>query len=596
MTPTLEFPGSAGAERTNVQRQARTDGSSWKRRSIWWLLAPLVLFLPLPLMPHALFFGNRDSLFYANVLAMTSDALRSGSFHTQWFADANASMGSPVMMFYAPLGYVATALFEWPLDFLHLSLDAKYLLGIYLSQVLSGFTAFLWLKRRFSPRTAFIGSLHYVLLPYKFIYIYGHMNLAQLWALVFLPLWMLGAEELIAGRRMRGAALFALAGGATYYSHPLTVIAFGAVPAVYALWFGKRRFSHWAWLTAACALMGGVSLALAWPQHHNLSWISPEGFLAGKLAWRQNLHHVDLLLCAWYGFIAGLVALAAKRCRGIVESGLSGPAYFFAGVIGIVAFLNLHLSEFIWERISLLQYLQFPAARLHSVALIAVIFLICIWLDHYPQMLAVSRRVYKPVTIAVMMALALAGTGARLVQFYDGKQFKAFDIAGVREARIISPPEYRTRWGCVKGSHALELYQTHAVPARLVADGGLPVSVQEWNPPDRIAFTAAVQPAQTGVTVRQCYIPAWQAYDSGKPVPLSAGVPDGLIHLSLSPGTHKIEIRLAETADMRMARRGSMAATGFCLALFIFALSVGESEERDRADRVRPMCCSGPSA
>jgi hypothetical protein len=323
--------------------------------------------------------------------------------------------------------------------------------------------------------------------------------------------------------------------------------------------------------------MAGVSLALAWPQHHNLSWISPEGFLAGKLAWHENLYHVDVLLCAWYGFIAGLVAVAAKRCRSIIESGLSGPALFFATVIGIVAFLNLHLSEFIWERISVLQYLQFPAARLHSVALIAVTFLICVWLDHYPHMLAVSRRVYKPVTIAVMIALSLAATGARLLQFYDGRQFKAFDIAGVREARIISPPEYRTRWGCVKGSHALDLYLTHSVPSPVAADRGLAVSLREWNPPERIAFSTDVQSAQAGMTVRQCYIPAWQAFDSGKPVPLSAAGPNGLIHLSLSPGHHNLEIRLAETADMRIVRRTSVGALGICLVLFACAMSLGDT-------------------
>ena len=579
MTPALEFPLSLAAHLTKLRRPARTADSAWKGRALWWLLAPLILFLPLPFIPHALFFGNRDSLFYANVLAMTCDALRSGRLHTQWFADANASMGSPVMMFYAPFGYVATALFEWPLDFLHLSLDAKYLLGIYLSQVLSGFTAFLWLKQRFSLRTAFVGSLHYVLLPYKFIYIYAHMNLAQLWALVFLPLWMLGAEELIAGRRMRGAALFALAGAATYYSHPLTVIAFGAVPIAYTLWFGRGRFVHWAWLTLACVLMAGISLALAWPQHHNLSWISPEGFLAGKLSWRENLYHVDLLLCSWYGFIAGLVAVAAKRCRSIVENRLSGPALFFAAVIGVVAFLNLHLSEFIWERVSVLQYLQFPAARLHSVALIGVTFLICIWLDHYSQMLTVSRRVYKPVTIAAMIAVSLAATGARLRQFYDGKQFKAFDIAAVREARIISPPEYRTRWGCVKGGHALDLYKTRSVPPPLAADGGSSVSLEEWNPPGRIAFTADVQLAQAGVTIRQCYIPAWEAFDSGKPVSLSAAAPDGLIRLIVPSGHHNIEIRLADTADTRIAQRTSEAALGICLVLFVCAVSMGEKNE-----------------
>jgi hypothetical protein len=174
------------------------------KRWLCWLLAPLALFLPLFFLSRVMFLGNRDALFYGNVLALTSDALRGGHFFTRWFADANASMGSAVMMCYPPLAYIATALFELPLAGLHLNPDTRFILGIYASQVLCGVTAFAWLKRDFRIRTAFIGSLLCVLLPYKFVYIYMHFNLAQLWALAFLPLWMLGAEKLAAGDGARG--------------------------------------------------------------------------------------------------------------------------------------------------------------------------------------------------------------------------------------------------------------------------------------------------------------------------------------------------------------------------------------------------------
>ena len=178
----------------------------WVCRWLCWLLAPLLLLLPLFVLPKGLFLGNRDALFYNNVLALTSDALHSGHIYTRWFADANASMGSPVMMFYAPLAYMATALMELPLMGLHMDLGTSFVLGIYASQVLCGVTAFTWLKRNFSIRTALIGSLLYMLLPYKFIYIYAQINLAQLWALAFLPIWMLGAEKLVAGNGARAAS------------------------------------------------------------------------------------------------------------------------------------------------------------------------------------------------------------------------------------------------------------------------------------------------------------------------------------------------------------------------------------------------------
>ena len=541
------------------------------KHGLGWLLAPLALFLPLFFLPRVMFLGNLDALFYGNVLALTSDAMRAGEFFTRWFADANASMGSTVMMFYAPLAYIFTAGIELPFAGLHLDLGTRFALGIYASQVVCGVTAFTWLRRRFSGRAAFIGSLLYVLLPYKFIYIYAHFNLAQLWALAFLPVWMLTAEKLAAGDGARAAAIFALAGAATYYCHPLTVIAFGAVPICYALWFGRRRRAVWLWLALACGLMAGLCLMLAWPQRQYTGWIHAEDFLSGKFDWHRNLYHIDVLLCAYYGLIAALVGLAAKRCQAIRVSGRAGPSLFWALVIAAVAFMNMPFSAFVWERVPLLKYLQFPAARLHCAALMAVVFLICVWLEHYKEMLPISPRVYRPATLAALIAVFGIVTGARISHIYGtANALSQPYIDAVRAAHIIVPAEYKTRWGCVDAARALDLYRAHATPAPVTAGEGAAVILREWHPPQRILFTADVKAAQAGITVRQCYVPAWQAFDSGKPVALAAAGPDGVIRMTLPRGPHRVEIRFAETRSLAYARRASAASLVLCLLLLFF--------------------------
>jgi hypothetical protein len=539
------------------------------QRWLCWFLAPLALLLPMLVVPRVKFLGNLDALFYGNVLALTSDALRSGHFYTRWFADANASMGSPVMIFYAPLAYIATSLLEFPLAGLHLNLETRFVLGIYASQVLCGVTAFGWLKRHFPARTALIGSLLYVLLPYKFIYIYVHFNLAQLWALAFLPLWMLGAEKLVAGDGARAAAIFALGGAATYYCHPLTVIAFGALPVCYTLWFARRRVGVWAWLALACGLMVGLCLMLALPQRQYLSWINEDGFLTGKFGWRENLYHVDILLCGYYGITAALLGLAAIRCRGIRDSRRAGFTLFWVSIMAAVFFMNLHLSAFIWERVSILKYLQFPAARLHAAALMGIVFLICVWLEHYKEMLPISPRVYQTRTLAALIILFGIGTGVRVAQFYITHVVAQPDIDGIRAAHIISPPEYKTHWGCVNAGHALNLYDAHAVPASVTPGEGAGVILREWRPPQRIAFTADVKTAQAAITVRQCYVPAWQAFDSGNLVALAAAGPDGLIQIKLLQGLHTVELRFADTPSMNHARLASAASLALCLLLFL---------------------------
>ena len=579
MTPTLEPPVSFDAPadvQTNPAPGALpAKDSSRLRRWLGWFLAPLALLLPLLFLSRVLFFGNRDALFYNNVLALTSDKLHAGGLYAHWFADANAGLGSPVMMFYAPLAYIATALLGLPLAGLHPGPETMFVLGIYASQVLCGVTGFTWLKRRFSIRTAFIGSLLYVLLPYKFIYIYGHVNLAQLWALAFLPLWMLGAEKLVAENLTtadgaRASAIFALAGAATYYSHPLTVIAFGIVPVCYTLWFARRRPATWGWLALACGLMAGLCLMLAWPQRQDLGWIHAEGFLTGKFDWRGNLYHIDFILCSYYGLIAALVGLAVKRSRAIRDSGLAGPSLFWVSILAAVAFMNVPFSAFLWEHVAILKYLQFPAARLHCAALMAVVFLICVWLEHYKEMLAISPRVYRPSTLAALIALFGIATGARVVGFYAKQIVPPSYIDAVRAARVILPEEYVTHWGCVDAGHVLDLYRAHSVPAPVTAAEGASVILQDWHPPQRVTFTAEVKAAEAGITVRQCYVPAWQAFDSGKPVPLTAGLPDGLLQLKLPQGMHNVEIRFAETRSTVYARWASAASLALCLLLLVF--------------------------
>jgi hypothetical protein len=537
-------------------------------RCLGWLLAPMLLFLPLLVLPRVMVFGNWDALFYGNVLALTSDALRHGEIYTRWFSGANAAMGSTVMMFYAPLAYISTALIEFPLAGLDPDLGTRFALGIYASQVLCGVTAFTWLKRHFPARTAFMGSLLYVLLPYKFIYIYEHLNLAQLWALAFLPLWMLAAEKLAAGGGARAAALYALAGAATYYCHPLTVIAFGAVPACYALWFARRRAAAFGWLALACGILTGLCLMLASTQWQDLGWIHAEGFLSGKFDWRGNLYHVDVLLCAYYGFIAALVAWAAVRCPAIGDCGRARPSLFWAAVVAAVAFMSLPISAFLWERVPILKYLQFPAGRLHSAALMAVVFLICVWLEHHREMRQVSRRVYRRAMLAALIAVFAVATGANIAEVYGAATSLTQPyIDAARAAHIIFPTEYKTRWGCVDPGRALALYRANRVPAPVTAEEGAAAILREWHPPRRIVFTADVKAAQAGITVRQCYVPVWQAFDAGQSVPLDAIGPDGLIHMTLPRGPHTVELRLVETPSMAHARLASAASLALCLLL-----------------------------
>ncbi len=533
--------------------EAQMQSVSGAKRWLCWLLAPLPLLLPYMLVSHIVILGNADALFYSNILAMTSEAVKSGEFFQRWLGQANAGFGSPAMMFYASLSYILTAIVTLPLMALHIDSGSLLMAGMYASQVVSGWTAFLWLKRSFSPKVAFTGSLLFVLLPYKLIYIYLHFNLAQLWALAFLPVWMIAAEKMIE-KDIRAVGLYALALAAVYYTHPLTLIAFGAVPVAYVLWFGRRSPAGNTMCLLVAHLLGfGMCLAHALPGHVYEGWIHAERFFTAKYLWKNNFFHIDVVFCAYYGLIAILVGIAAFSLPSFKKNAVVRAGVFWIFTLFIVAFLTQKPSTFVWELLPPLQYLQFPAARLHAVALMAVIYLICIWLAHYKEMLPLGPALYQRATLAVLIVAFGLVTAFKLSQVkFDPANFNPEYRGAAQDALLVFTPVplYETQWGCIEAKKAYALYTRHQVPEPVViAKGQGTVSDIRFQPPSQIAFSVHARSQTVGIRVRQCYFPLWQAVDeTGHAIALSADADaNGVIGLTLPEGTHTITIVFAST-------------------------------------------------
>lgn len=540
------------------------------RRWLLWLLAPLPLMLPFFCFPRVELLGNSDALFYGNILAMTSDALMSGDLFARWFADANAGFGSPVMLFYAPLAYLLGGLTNLPFLPLHLDSGDLLMTAIYASQIASGFTAYLWLKRSFSEKTALIGSLLFVLLPYKLVYIYLHHNLAQLWALAFLPLWMIAAE-LMAARDNRSIGLYALMLAAVYYCHPLTLIAFAAVPAVYALWFGRTALGHTVLrLALAHLLAAGLCAMHALPGHLAIGYIHAERFFADKYSWQNNFFHIDVVFCAYYGIIALLVGLGIARVPSVKASPAARVSWLWITVLCAFFFMTQRVSMFIWEALPPLQYLQFPAARLHAVALLAVVYLTCLWLEHGKAMSLVAPLLYRTTTLAACIIAFGLITALNLYKTKnDPANFNVDYLGLAQEARLISTPVavYETQWGCIDAKTAFQIDQRHEVPPQVAVTAGQgKITDVSWQP-GAIAFNLHADSLQTELRVRQCYFPLWHATDeNAKDIPLfDDPAAWGLTKMILPQGTHHVAMTFALTPLDKVLR--IVAALSLVLAL-----------------------------
>jgi hypothetical protein len=136
-------------------------------------------------------------------------------------------------------------------------------------------------------------------------------------------------------------------------------------------------------------------------------------------------------------------------------------------------------------------------------------------------------------------------------------------VAAMRGAHVLYPPEYKTRWNCIAPGRALDFYQANSAPPPVgLAAGYALVTSSDWQPPERISFTAHVWTSGALIALRQCYFPLWKASDAatGKPLKISPMKPDGIMAIALSRGTHTVEVSLGAPAGAILCRWVSLLA------------------------------------
>jgi hypothetical protein len=516
----------------------------------FWALAAAALFLPLFTLGSDFLFGFKDKVFYTTILDLYGVAVRNGEFYPRWLAEANGGQGTSAMIFYAPLAYfLTTILFEWlaPLDpLVHL----RFILGMGMSQFIAGILCYIWLKRHFEKRVAFIGSLLYVLFPYKFFYVWFHHNLAQLWALAWLPLWMIAAEYMCEKHR-NAVVFYGVAIGLVCYTHPLTLMVFAPIPALYVLLFsssprGKTIIS----LAVAHGLGLGISAAYLLPMIVNRPFIYADSYISGFYQVTNNLLHPDTLFCLYYLIIIGLVFLLSRLCHD-TKTRQARLFYFFSALVFLYWFMTTPLSRPLWETIPLLAYIQYPMMRLHSVILLCSTWVaaygLTLWLAYRNKLPKIDAAVFSPYAALLSMLVTAwfihAFLTTAILDTETGKQkiIPPKFQKSMHEVYAITPLEYITRWGNTQSLEEVQARSRQPLVSVVRGNGEVELTVQDKR---LLTFTAHTKSEAMIVRIKQWYFPGWEARDeNGQAYPLSADM-DGLIRVTVSRGDHALQVKL----------------------------------------------------
>lgn len=283
--------------------------------------------------------------------------LAAGYWFPKWAPTLNSGYGIPIFLFHYPLPNYAGSFFQAigrnAVDAFKLSLAFGYLAAF-------GFS-FLWLGKLFGTRAGLFGAFIGSFVPYWFVDMYVRGSVGEVWGIVMLFIAMTFLEY--------GVLLpFSLAVAGLVLSHNILAMLFVPFLLVYAL-IRKPKFikgivwglglSAYFWIPALFERQYVVGLNTVDFREHFValyellipSWgteFSGNIFGGNKISFQIGI--IPILI-----FIASVVVFLRSRPRNVTY------LFGFMTLTAVFAiFLMLPFTGFLWEKIGLLQFIQYP--------------------------------------------------------------------------------------------------------------------------------------------------------------------------------------------------------------------------------------------
>ena len=535
-------------------------------------VAIMALLAGLPLFQFKVMSGH-DALEYLPRAVEFTQGLAAGQVFPRWVPDLSAGYGQPFFNFNPPLFYYISAFFHT----LGFNFVASQNLACFALLLLAGLGMYLLAGEIFGPRGGLVSAVAYLFAPYLLVTLYVRHALADFSAFAFIPLAFWGLYRFAKGGRypfiLVGAVSLALL---LLSSNTVSVITF---PALLLLpgWLACAERSWRALLRGLWCLTLGLGLsALFWlPALAERDFVHIPRLLEGYLSYRNHFVYLHQLIYSPWGYglslpgpgdgmsfaigpvhilLVGASLLLIRRIR--VASGQGGLLVSFSLILLLLAaFFASHESLFLWERLPLLQYLEFPWRFLSLAAMSTA--LVC----GFPFLLLApgERRLANGLMGVLIVALFLFGfPHAGPETFHDVKDTDYSPQAiAVRDISVTTAREYEPIW-------VQQRPQTSAAePLTLLEGEGRVLSVR--LSPTYYEFHAEIT-EEARLRVNTFYFPGWTLYVDGVERPIDYNNPQGVMEFSLEQGEHLVQVLFTDTPVRLWSTRLSL------LALFLLLL------------------------
>lgn len=347
----------------------------------WIFPVILLLFLTIPAFADTISIGYypmHDDLQVMRHLIMDK-CFRDLQIPCRWSQDLGYGFGYPLFNFYPPLPYLLGQIVHW-MGFQFVD-TVKVL--VVLNFIFSGLAMYLFAKEFWGKWGGLISAVFYIYAPYHAVDVYVRAAMNEAWALTTFPLIFWSIYKLIDTSRWIYISVLAVSTALLMLSHNPILMIFSPFALAWTLFWliWKKRLK----------VIGKIAVALIWA-------LGLAAFFTLPVIFEQKYVHVETLVIGYFNYLAHFATLNElfiSRFWGYGAS-LFGPKddlsfqighfhWIFSLVSLLVAlrllrknivystmivlvfvlttfftFMAHEQSSFIWQRITILQYLQFP--------------------------------------------------------------------------------------------------------------------------------------------------------------------------------------------------------------------------------------------
>ena len=550
-------------------------------------LFSLLVFL-WPLTRPGLIAGHDTGARFVHV-QMMAKALKDGQFPVRWVEGPTKGLSHPLFNYYPPLFYYPPAI----LILLGVGLVPAVYTTLALSAIIGWLGMYLFVKKLAGSLPAVISASIFIFTPYRISQIYVRAAYGEFLATALIPWAFLGIYNLYNDYNRynyyKNFLLLSFSLAAILTSHQPTFIMI--LPALLA-WIGylwiiraSRKEMLISFLAIGVALLLAASFVI--PLIGESQFIRPVGLSAGYFDFRQHFATIGQLIYSPWGYGVSQpgpndgMSFQVGVLNWVVVAGAVGLLLynlyknynrynyyiFFLSLFLFSLFMSTSASLPIWERFSILSYIQYPwrylAVSVLATSVLAGLVFYNLYnrYNHYKNYILLLF-LFLPILFNLKY-LAPAAYLSRDIFNFGSKNFPRTDALNGLE------PSYFP-------ARVSQINSDPSIPRFRLVQGKAKIK----SLTDKITFQEFSAQVTSPATIRinTHYFPGWQArIDNGKEVSLVTpgfNNPEGNMEITLTPGNYKVSLQFTNTPIRRLANYLSLGTALGLLILAIFPMPI----------------------